>query len=397
MWFVAISVCLGWILSVCLHEFGHAIVAYLGGDTSVKNKGYLTLNPLRYTHPQMSLLLPIIFLLIGGIALPGGAVYFNQNRLKNRWWKSAVSAAGPLATAIFAILLAIPFWFGLVSLNREDWIGPSLAFLILLEIAAFVLNLLPIPSLDGYGIIEPWLPQKLQSQFNKFGQYGIWFIFGLLWFSPDANHVFWNWTYSLYKMLNVPLEMAEIGYSLFRQQSLFLVLGLIGVLFLFRRQENGWYERGNKHLNAKEYEKAIAAYDQTIKIKPDYDEAWYNRGVALYNLKRYQEAVSSTNEVIEIQPDNIGAWYNRGVCLYNLQQYQEAIASFERVLEMDAKNADAWYNQACCYALQGNVSLAIESIQQAIKLNPEKFREQAKIDADFDAIRNDKYFINLNE
>ncbi len=82
---VSIFVCVGWIISVCLHEFGHAIVAYWGGDTSVKDKGYLTLNPLKYTNINLSLLLPLLFLLIGGIALPGAAVYIDTRRLRNRW------------------------------------------------------------------------------------------------------------------------------------------------------------------------------------------------------------------------------------------------------------------------------------------------------------------------
>jgi len=65
----------GWIFSLCLHEFSHALVAYYGGDTTVKDKGYLTFNPLKYTHPFLSLILPLIILLMGGIGLPGGAVY----------------------------------------------------------------------------------------------------------------------------------------------------------------------------------------------------------------------------------------------------------------------------------------------------------------------------------
>ncbi len=94
MWLVAVFVCLGWVLSLCLHEFGHAITAYWGGDTSVKDKGYLTLNPFKYTDPGLSLFMPLLFLLLGGFALPGGAVYIDNSKLRNRWWNSAVSAAG---------------------------------------------------------------------------------------------------------------------------------------------------------------------------------------------------------------------------------------------------------------------------------------------------------------
>src|SRR5438477_2254721 len=50
-----------WIVSVCTHEFGHALFAYLGGDRSVKASGYLTLNPLRYANVLMSVIFPVVF------------------------------------------------------------------------------------------------------------------------------------------------------------------------------------------------------------------------------------------------------------------------------------------------------------------------------------------------
>ena len=56
-----------WVFSLCLHEFSHAAVAYVGGDVTVKDKGYITMNPLKYTDPFLSIGLPLIFLLIGGI------------------------------------------------------------------------------------------------------------------------------------------------------------------------------------------------------------------------------------------------------------------------------------------------------------------------------------------
>ena len=111
----------GWVLSLCIHEFGHALVAYLGGDRSVVGAGYLSLNPLRYTNLTMSLVLPIIFLLIGGIALPGGAVYINHSALRTRAWSSAVSVAGPVATALCGLLIVAAF----AVATRAGWIVPT--------------------------------------------------------------------------------------------------------------------------------------------------------------------------------------------------------------------------------------------------------------------------------
>src|ERR1043166_9038995 len=103
-----------WILSVCLHEFGHAIVAFYGGDTSVREKGYLTLNPLKYTHPVYSLLMPVLFMMIGGIGLPGGAVYIDRSLLRSRVWESAVSLAGPAMNLGLIVVLGLAFRSGVI-------------------------------------------------------------------------------------------------------------------------------------------------------------------------------------------------------------------------------------------------------------------------------------------
>src|SRR5262249_60541766 len=97
----------GWVVSLCLHEFGHALAAFVCGDRSVRQKGYLTLDPLHYTDLQFSILLPLVFLAMGGIGLPGGAVYVNT-QLLSPLQRAIVSSAGPLATlAVLILLLAI--------------------------------------------------------------------------------------------------------------------------------------------------------------------------------------------------------------------------------------------------------------------------------------------------
>src|SRR5689334_21045736 len=89
------AILVGWIISVVLHEFAHGLVAYLGGDYTIRERGGLTLNPLQYVNPTMSILLPALFLLMGGIPLPGGATYVRRDLLRSKEWQSAVSLAGP--------------------------------------------------------------------------------------------------------------------------------------------------------------------------------------------------------------------------------------------------------------------------------------------------------------
>ena len=160
----------GWIVSVCLHEFAHAYTAYRAGDRSVESAGYLTLNPFKYTHPLLSIVLPLYFIAQGGIGLPGGAVYLHPHAFRSRAQRSLASAVGPLTNLVFAIVLlrVASGRVHLVGFNVYGgahvafWAG--LSFLGFLQISAAILNLLPIPGLDGYGIIEPYLsPETARS------------------------------------------------------------------------------------------------------------------------------------------------------------------------------------------------------------------------------------------
>jgi len=211
-----ITVTIFWVFSVCLHEFGHALVAYYGGDTSVEEKGYLTLNPLRYTHPIYSLLLPIVFLLLGGIGLPGGAVYINDHLLRSRRWRMAVSLAGPLMNVGLAIVLVMPLRLGWVDQSPDSVAAVSLAFLVLLQVSATLLCLLPIPPLDGFQAIAPWLSDSLRSKLMA--QSGI-FLLGLfvaLWYIPAVGRAFWEVAWKAVSLLGADPQLAAAGWREFQ-------------------------------------------------------------------------------------------------------------------------------------------------------------------------------------
>lgn len=232
---LSLVVCIGWIFALCIHEFCHAAVAYVGGDKSVKDKGYLTLNPLKYTDPGLTLVIPIIMLMMGGIALPGAAVYIDRSKLRNKFWHSAVSAAGPSGSAVMIFVYASPFMFGFVKQNSDYGLWPALALLVLLQIVCLILNSLPIPPLDGYGVIEPWLPRGAQDAMNRFGQYGIWIVFGLLWFVEPLNAALWIAAMLIAHLLSVPGAMIQTGYQLFSEQKYYLIGVLIIIMMLSKK------------------------------------------------------------------------------------------------------------------------------------------------------------------
>ena len=97
----------GWAVSLCLHEFAHALVAHRSGDTAIRARGYLTLDIRRYTNVGLTFVLPVLFLLIGGIPLPGGAVWIDHGQIRSRAARSRVSFAGPAVHRVVALVLTV--------------------------------------------------------------------------------------------------------------------------------------------------------------------------------------------------------------------------------------------------------------------------------------------------
>lgn len=205
-------VIIGWVFSLCLHEFSHALVAYYGGDVTVKDKGYLTFNPLKYTHPVYSLLLPMLFLMMGGIGLPGGAVYIEKWRLQGKQWETAVSLAGPFSNALLAIILGLILQLMPISASG---IWPGLAFLAFLQISALVLNLIPLPPFDGFGAIEPYLPMDLRVKLAETRGMLSWIVLILLWQVPFIGSLFWGLIGFLAQLVGIPLQLAGLGLGQF--------------------------------------------------------------------------------------------------------------------------------------------------------------------------------------
>ncbi|MDB9385140.1 tetratricopeptide repeat protein [Microcystis aeruginosa] len=192
---------------------------------------------------------------------------------------------------------------------------------------------------------------------------------------------------------------------------------------------------GNELGDLGRYEEALSAYEEAIRLKPDYEAAWYSKGACLGNLGRYEEAIAAYDEAIKLKADYIEAIFNKAILLKKLghqdivnQQFHLIVETCQQYKNKDNQTIDFWnvyaasltclgqyeeveqilqkalainpnhpntnYNLACYYAIQDNIPLAVEYLAKAIQLRPSD-REQAKKDSDFDKIRQDPRFIEL--
>ena len=209
---VFVFVIFGWLVTLCVHEFGHAYSAYRFGDRDVATRGYLTLNPFKYTHPLLSLGLPVLFIALGGIGLPGGAVYVRTAYMTKRQ-QTLVSLAGPAANLAFAVLLLVATRLFYDAEHSVFWAG--VAFLGFLQITAFLLNMLPVPGLDGYGALEPHLSPETQRAVAPAKQWGF-FILLLILLAPGVNQWFFGAVYWLFDLSGVDSYLSAVGGQLTR-------------------------------------------------------------------------------------------------------------------------------------------------------------------------------------
>ena len=160
--------------SMILHELAHGLVAYWLGDTTAKEDGRLTLNPLKHIDPYMSVALPMVLYLIGAPVFGGAKpVPVNSHNLKGREWGMAlVALAGPLTNFVLAFVGFLVFRFAGQSEIAWTFVSINLGFMIF--------NLLPIPPLDGSRVLYALAPDGVREVMMRMENYGVFVIYGLI-------------------------------------------------------------------------------------------------------------------------------------------------------------------------------------------------------------------------
>ena len=167
---LGIVIVLGVILvSMILHELAHGLVAYALGDTTAKEEGRLTLNPIKHIDPVFSVAVPLILYLTGG-PIFGGAnpVPVNSRNLKfGVWGMALVAIAGPLTNFILA-LVAFLIGYNLGIFTTYSGVATEIFVnLVMVNLGFFVFNILPIPPLDGSRVLYAIAPDGAREVMER--------------------------------------------------------------------------------------------------------------------------------------------------------------------------------------------------------------------------------------
>jgi len=176
-------------VAITIHEFSHTLVANGLGDTTAKDQGRLSLNPLKHLDPVGT-----VMILLAGFGW-GKPVPVNPDRLAHgAMGTSLVAAAGPISNLMVAFLLAVPIKLGildftgiqfysmkdLISGGSLDLLSAMVTLMIILNLFLAVFNLIPLSPLDGSRILEGFIPRENSAAYAKIQQYGPVILIGVI-------------------------------------------------------------------------------------------------------------------------------------------------------------------------------------------------------------------------
>ena len=157
--------------SIIIHEISHGYTAYKLGDPTAKYSGRLTLNPIAHIDPIGTILIPVILIISHSSILFGWAKpvpinpYSFKNPQKDMAW---VGLAGPASNLCIAFLLSL-----IVKILPFSYLSYILTQAAVINIVLSVINLIPIPPLDGSRIVSGMLSREMAYQYSKIEPYGI--------------------------------------------------------------------------------------------------------------------------------------------------------------------------------------------------------------------------------
>lgn len=182
IWWIGIIV-----FSVCLHELFHALAAYWQGDDTAKQQGYFSFNPLKHMGTES-----LVMLVLFGICW--GACPVDPAKMRHKYSNAIVSFAGPFAnlllsvgSIVIAVLIhLLPFHFSSEN-NLLDFLSVAASA----NAALFLLNMIPLPPLDGAHVVETLVP-PMKPLYAQIGSHGFFLLVILMVLPLGFNDLFWD-------------------------------------------------------------------------------------------------------------------------------------------------------------------------------------------------------------
>lgn len=168
------------VISITIHEAMHAFTGFWLGDDTAQREGRISLNPIKHVDPFLTILLPLITLLLFQTPfLAAKPVPFNPNRVRwDEFGAALVGIVGPFTNLLLAAAGA-----GLLNLFGGS-LGLDLVRIVsiwvIINVALFVFNMIPIPPLDGSRLVYAFAPESVQRAMASLEQYGIFIVFALV-------------------------------------------------------------------------------------------------------------------------------------------------------------------------------------------------------------------------
>lgn len=199
------------LISITIHEFSHGLVAYLQGDTTAKDQGRLTLNPLSHIDPIGTILVPLIMILSHGPVIGWAKpVPYNPHQLRNqRFGPLFVALAGPFSNFLFFLICGLILKGVIGIIDPHNLLLVFLSTLVVMNFVLFLFNLIPISPLDGSKILYALLPLRFEYIVRWLDSYGPILLLGIL-FLEYATFPFINMFIGLAfgfftRLLNIPV------------------------------------------------------------------------------------------------------------------------------------------------------------------------------------------------
>lgn len=131
-----------------------------------------------------------------------------------------------------------------------------------------------------------------------------------------------------------------------------------------------FYYAGVNYLDANDLPQALAAFDQAVKVKPDFAEGWHARGNVLSSMGKYQEAIASYDQALKYDPALHNSWFEKGLSYSRLKQPQQALVSYGKATEIASNFAEAWHNSGRIHYDARRFPQALRAFELAISGTP---------------------------